>query len=257
MTGPPGAAGRRDGSTAEIHLSVGGLVGWLAAIICILGMIGVAMPVLAYLTGHDVARATFHLLNVRHEGSIPTLFSSSLLAMASILLFVVSAMEKRHGGRDVAYWRGLGFAFAYLAVDETAQLHETLNHFSLGGTGFLAVFDRFPWVWFYTPLAALFAIAYGRFLLRLPRRTALIFILSGALFVGGAIGVEEVGAYQVVADHISRDSLAYVLRGVSKEMLMYGGVTLFIWCLLHRIRNYGEPLHLAFGAGTAAGRVGP
>lgn len=250
MTASLVTAGTWNEAPRIIRMPVRAIILWLALAICAFGAINTAMPILAYLTDHDVARATFHVLNVRHEGSIPTLFSSSLLATASVLVFIVAAMERRLGHRDVTYWRGLGVAFAYLAVDETAQLHETLNHFHLSTNGIFAIFDRFPWVWFYTPLAVLFAVLYSRFLLRLPRREALVFIVSGALFVGGAIGIEEIGAYQVVADHISRDSLAYVLRGVSKEMLMYSGVTLFIWCLLRRIGAYSPPLCLRFGPDT-------
>jgi hypothetical protein len=37
-------------------------------------------------------------------------------------------------------------------------------------------------------------LLYLRFLLRVPRRTALLLVLSGAVFVGGALGVEFIQA---------------------------------------------------------------
>lgn len=229
-----------------VNLSIRAVIRTLAILIVAFIAIGIAMPLAASLHGRDVARATFHLLNVRHEGSIPTLFDSGLLGFAALLLFLIARIERRRGGRDAGYWRLLAFIFAYLAVDETAQLHETLNRFHVDNAGTFAIFDRFPWVWFYTPIVLAFAVAYGGFLLRLPRDTAIVFIVSGVSFVGGAIGIEVVGAHQVVVEHLSRDSLQYVMRGVIKEFFMYSGITLFIWCLLHRLRGYGEPIAFRF-----------
>lgn len=234
-----------------IKLSIRRTILFLAALICVFVVIGIAMPLAAHVEGRDIARATFHVLNVRHEGSIPTLFSSTLLAIAATLLFAIARIERERGGRDARYWRFLALIFVYLAIDETAQLHETLNRFHIDDAGAFAVLDRFPWVWFYGPLVLAFAIAYGRFLLRLPRDTAIVFVISGACFVGGALGIEVIGAHQIVVEHIGRDSLHYVVRGVLKELFMYGGVTLFIWCLLHRLRDYGVPIRLRFAASPA------
>jgi hypothetical protein len=235
-----------------IRLSIRRTILWLAALICAFVALGIAMPLAAHVEGRDVARATFHVLNVRHEGSIPTLFSSTLLAIAATLLFTIARIERERGGRDARYWFVLALVFVYLAVDETAQLHETLNRFHIDNAGLFAVFDRFPWVWFYGPLVLVFAIAYGRFLLRLPRDTAIVFVVSGACFVGGALGIEIIGAHQIVVEHVSRDSLQYVVRGVLKELFMYSGVTLFIWCLLHRLRDDGVPIRLRFAPPPAS-----
>jgi hypothetical protein len=229
-----------------VNLSIRAVIRTFAILIGAFIAIGIAMPLAASLHGRDVASATFHLLNVRHEGSIPSLFSSGLLAFAALLLFLIARIERARGGRDAGYWRLLAFVFVYLAIDETAQLHETLNRFHVDNAGLFAIFDRFPWVWFYTPLALGFAAAYGGFLLRLPRDTAIVFVVSGVSFVGGAIGIEIIGAHQIVVEHLSRDSLQYVTRGVIKEFFMYSGITLFIWCLLHRLRDYGEPIAFRF-----------
>lgn len=234
-----------------IKLSIRRTILWLAALICAFITLGVAMPLAAHLEGREVARATFHVLNVKEEGSLPTLFSTTLLAIASTLLFVIARIERERGGRDVRYWRGLGVIFAYLAIDETAQLHEMLNRVHLGDMRVFAMLDGFAWVWFYGTLVALFALAYSRFLLRLPRDTAIVFLVSGACFVGGALGIDIIGAHLAVVEQIAGDRVQPVVRGILKALLMYSGVTLFIWCLLHHLRTYDLPIRLRFAPPTA------
>lgn len=70
------------------------------------------------------------------------------------------------------------------------------------------------------------ALAYTRFLLALPRRTSRLFVLSGAMYLGGSMGMEIVGAR-----HISLwglDNLVFVAIVTIEETLEMGGIALFL-----------------------------
>ena len=68
-----------------------------------------------------------------------------------------------------------------------------------------------------------------RFLNLLPRRTALLFLLSGALFVGGAIGFETLSGYYYSLS--GSKGITYVILQTLEEILEITGTILFIYAL--------------------------
>ena len=53
--------------------------------------------------------------------------------------------------------------------------------------------------------------------MKLPKRTALAFLLAGGVFVTGAIGFEFAGAVMIHTDFAQRGDLIYNLRRVLEE----------------------------------------
>ncbi len=89
-------------------------------------------------------------------------------------------------------------------------------------------FWRFSWVLVAAPLAALFALALRGWLRHLPIVTRRLVLLAGAVYAGGAVGLEMVGGY--VYDRVgSGDSVVYVLVSSGEELLEMLGVTLFLF----------------------------
>ena len=70
--------------------------------------------------------------------------------------------------------------------------------------------------------------------MRLPDKTRLVFFMSGALYVGGAIGFELIEGCFVEQQRIDNliYSLTYSMLITVEESLEMGGVILFIWALL-------------------------
>ena len=226
----------------------------LAAITLVLTALVIALPVAAHLAGRDVGSATFRILDFRQEANIPTLFSTALLALAAGLLFLVGRGAWSQDRGLAVRWYGLTLIFVYLSVDEAAMVHEALNHVPLrfGSSLALPFLDRFPWVWFYGLAAAAIGLFYLPFLRRLPLRTALIFTIAGCIYLGGALGLETFGAYQIDFHGVSRESLAYVLRGVAEEFCEMSGVLLFLWGLLGYLGQAGHQVTLSFESRAAA-----
>jgi hypothetical protein len=165
------------------------------------------------------------LLNVNAEQNIPTWYQGLTLLASAGLLALIGLAARQRGGRDTFHWLGLAAVFTGLSIDEFASIHETVGD-ALGNK--LVGATLYAWVVPGALFAAAIFLLYLRFLLRLPRRTAVLFVLSGALFLGGAVVTEFIeGRIQLVDGR----KAIFPLRHVEElgEML---GVALFIYTLL-------------------------
>ena len=131
------------------------------------------------------------------------------------------------------HWFGLAAIFVVLSLDEMASLHERAGsrlRDAYDLTGYLS----FSWVIPGAVFVLLVALAYVPFLLRLPRGTAALMVLAGAVFVAGAIGIEILGAGHDAA--LGRDAgFRYLV--VIEETLELAGQALFAWALLRHLGN--------------------
>lgn len=176
----------------------------------------------------------FNLFNIRTEGNMAAYYSSMTLLMASFLLAFISLFRKIHG-LSHSLWLILSIIFLYLSIDEAVQLHERVeiimdNNFDL--TGYLS----WAWVIPYGLLFIIFAaVYYIKFLPQLPRNIYWLFIISGAIFVTGAIGVEMIGAKNYHSENSSEiiNAICYSIE----EFLEMLGIALFIYALLLYIKE--------------------
>jgi hypothetical protein len=176
----------------------------------------------------------FNLFNIRTEGNFPAYYSSATILVASILLFIISSFRKING-LSYSLWLILSLIFFYLSIDEFVQLHERVgilvdNNFNLKG------YLSWGWVIPYGILFALFSlIYYFKFLPQLSKKIAWLFIISGAIFVIGALGVEMLGANNNDSNDYSEivNAICYSIE----EFLEMLGIALFIYSLLLYIKE--------------------
>jgi hypothetical protein len=84
-----------------------------------------------------------------------------------------------------------------LSFDEMFRFHERVdtyvkNDLNYNATGLL----YFAWVIPYGIVGGTFVLLYLRFLMQLPKRTMIMFIVPGAIYVIGAIGFEMLGGQE-------------------------------------------------------------
>ena len=173
---------------------------------------------------HSLERYFFYDL----EGNIPTWFSSILLFLCAERAWWVASAARASGNRWHRHWRGLSVIFAYLSLDELAQLHEPVGaalRESMSLDGAL----RFAWVVIAVPLVVVFAILYLRFLMAQPLWTRVAFIVSGLVYVGAAAGMELIGSLVVTA--FGFHSPLYVAVSAVEEGAEMLGVVLFLGAL--------------------------
>lgn len=193
----------------------------------------------AYFVFDDVHGLT-RLFNFSAEKNIPTLFSSLALALSAALLSIIATTHKRLKAPYLP-WFGLTIVFLFLAIDETASIHEKLTlpvRESLNTSGLL----YFAWVIPYGMALAVFWVLYSRFLINLPRRTMILFVLSGLTYVLGAIGLEMIGGLR--ADLHGSDDLVYLLIVTCEEFLEMLGIVIFIYALLSYMAEHLKELRI-------------
>jgi hypothetical protein len=166
------------------------------------------------------------LFNVNLEQNIPTWFQGTGLFFCSILLGLIGFTTRQLRRRDSAYWLALAAIFTYLSIDEFASIHETVGD-ALGDKLVGAV--TYAWTAPAALIVAIFGLLYLRFLWRMPRRNALLMILSGAIYVGGALGVEFIQAV-IIRDAGKRQEILPLMKHVEElgEML---GISCFTYTL--------------------------
>ncbi|MGP3699685.1 hypothetical protein [Rhodobacter sp. NSM] len=170
-------------------------------------------------------------LDVDFEGSVYTWFSGMLLLLVGLVSLAIAARALAERDTWRFHWLGLGLVFLILSMDETLSLHEQLS-------GAMATGEQeeswlyFRWV---VPVGLgvlAFAVSYLRFLANLPRQIAVLMVVSGALFVGGAIGMEILAGKLVSGGgEAIYDGIAYRLLTNVEEGLEVAGVLLFLHTL--------------------------
>jgi hypothetical protein len=192
------------------------------------------------------------MLTLDGEHNIPALFSTGLLIGASLLLALIAWLARTQRSGDVSKWVILALGFAAMGVDESMSFHERLIEpmRALMGGRDLGIFF-FAWV---VPAIAM-AVALGAFflpfLLRLPRASAIAFVVAAAVYLGGALGVELVEGWWREG-HGHRNAMYHALVSLEEGMEM-AGVILFIRALLAHIARCFGALQFDFdGTGAPA-----
>ena len=171
-----------------------------------------ALIVLCLLLGHVITQSVkIHYgyktlggiipeFDLNSENNIPTWYSSSALLLASALLAMIALVKLQWQETYARHWVVLAVIFLFLSMDEAASIHEKGSELallimpSLVDSGYLSRYLYFAWVVFGVPFVLLFSLAYLRFLIHLPAKTRSLFVLAGIIYVGGALGVEMLGA---------------------------------------------------------------
>ena len=190
--------------------------------------------VLQVVEGNAASENKVWLLDVDSEDSFYTWFSASLIFLNAAMLYLIGVTVRT--GRWS--WLFLAGIFAVLSADEAMSFHERASGILSGMIGAGGVF-YFAWVIPALVLCGLGALAYIPFLKRLGRPYAGLFILSAALFIAGAVGIEMVAG--VIVQDGGTSSLAYRLATNVEETLEGVGMVVFLYTLLRYFFEVASP----------------
>ena len=196
---------------------------------------------------HRYARHFVEKTNLDGEVNLPAFFAAVLLLSASALLGVIGRAKKDHPQRT--RWNLLALIFLLLAADEVTRLHELLNATTLREYAPTTKYLHYTWVVPGIGFAAAVFVFYVPFLRALPRRTAGLMLLAGGLYVGGAVGVEMLGAGYLVEE--GEHTVGYNLLVHVEETLEMSGLITFVYTLLDFLRAESSQLAVV----TSAERV--
>ena len=174
-----------------------------------------------------------NLLYIDAEKNFPTAYSFLMLIFCSILLAIIALIKHRQRDRYTKHWQVLAILFFFLAIDEFCAIHEltierTRQLFNASGIFY------FAWVIPAIAFLSVLILTYLKFILSLPNRTKFWLILSGTVYILGAIGMELIGGYRVEL-YGYNDSI-YIVIATIEEMLEMTGTILFIYTLLEYLK---------------------
>jgi hypothetical protein len=199
-----------------------------------------------YVLDHDSGLVA--LFDTNREENVPTFFSAAAWLAGALLAGVIGAASRQAGRPGALHWIGLALLLVFLAMDEMLSLHERLTdrvNEVIDTTGLF----RYAWVLPYGLFAAVLAGLYAPFLLRLPRRTRNLLLVSGGLLGIGGLGLEVLGGVEAVLH--DDGTITASLLATAEELVEMTGVVV----LLHALASYidlelGE-LRIAISSGRA------
>lgn len=190
----------------------------------VLAAAGLAAELAYFYAGLSGEVAAFFSLGA--ENNLPTWYASSLLLCCGLAL---GAMARRAASHR-AHWWGLAVVFFYISLDEAVELHELLGGWI--GTGGVLYFD---WVIPAAAVVLLIGILYLPFLRALDPALRRRFVIAGAIYVGGALGMElPLGWW---TEQHGDDNIVYVLIDLVEETMELAGTSVFLAALMGRLRE--------------------
>lgn len=211
-----------------ISVSAGRLAFLFSSAAGLLVFIHIVLQIVRFWSGDHFLIGLLAAFSLGAENNFPTYFSTLALFVCSALLAAIATGEARQVGYRPVYWYALSGIFLFLSMDEMMSIHERLTEPVTALIGETGVF-YYAWVLPYGVLAVIVAAVFSRFLIHLPRRTALLFILSGALYVTGALGFETLSGYHY--SNFGSMNITYVALQTMEEILEISGTILFLYGL--------------------------
>lgn len=191
-----------------------------------------------------------YYFNFDRELNFPSLYSALALGFSSYLLAIITAVETSRRNRYAKHWKALSLIFLGMAIDEAFSIHELsipLLRSALNAGGIF----YFTWVVPAFILLIIFAIAFKKFVISLPKKIKIIFITAAVTYVAGALGMELVGGYIADTFGYTTSTTGYTVYGISyygisssiEEILEMLAIVMFIHGLLTYIQSQLTELH--------------
>jgi predicted permease len=100
----------------------------------------------------------------------------------------------------------------------------------------------YAWYIPYGVILLILIIVYAKFLFKLPKKVKSLFMLSGLIFVFGAIGLESISGFY--DELIGQQNFEYCALYTIEELFEMCGVAIFIYALLLYISDEVEHLDI-------------
>lgn len=234
--------GQTAGHPIDIRLSPVAILYVSVSCIAVLAAAGITAAFIEYdwmrptagdITGNNI----LDFFNLNEENNLPTFFSVFMFLSCFLVLSIISVQKRATNDRWATRWLILTVIFVLLPLDEFAGVHELVGYrlrviFDLGG------WLHYAWVVPGAAFVVLFGAYYASFLMSLRRETAVLMLVAGVMYVGGAIGVEVfAGRY---AELNGKENMTFQMLSIAEETLEMLGLAVFLFSLLRHLGD-GRP----------------
>ncbi len=178
------------------------------------------------------------------RGNVPTWFTSAAFLTCTLLLLIIAAHARRTSWRATLLWGGLAVLMLALSVNEIfAVEHNTLLDYA---TRALRLTLRTDGLTILVVLGGVVSVAgvalYSRLFLGLPARTRRAFFVAGAVYLGGAIGLQAIGT--LIERQPGGSPLLKLVVSNIEELCEIAGVLIFLYALLAYVEQRIGPITL-------------
>lgn len=207
----------------------------LISIVVALLLVNILVSFIRFHTSNPYLIGFAKLFDFNTETNIPTLFSVCILLLCAILLYGIQNAAKHTHDTLRWYWLLLCLTFFFLALDEFGSLHERLMPL-VDETFDLPRFLKYSWIIPYSVVLLLAVIPAYRFLGNIPKPSRNRFLISAAIYLSGALGMELLGSYQ--DSGFGTRNFGYIMLYTTEEFLEMIGICCFVYSLLKHLISY-------------------
>jgi len=221
----------------DIRISTSKIIRFLFTLLIVIFVGSICVHIIGLRTGHWRLGGLFTLFSLDGENTVPTWYNSFILFLLSMTAWAISKVAAAKKTQQEGRWKFLGFLFLVMSIDEVAMFHETI------GKEIATRFHTESWLYFgfVIPgfiLALILLVIYIPFLKSLPQKTMWGLVTAGAIYVGGAAGVEAIEARWFYL--YGERNIVYLLLSNFEELCEMGGLILFLKVLLDYLKYHSD-----------------
>ena len=214
-------------------------------IVTVLVVLGALHYIYSDAMGQDLIARASSMFDPGREDSIPTAFSAVNLLVGCGLSFLLYLRGRSFGEPKYLYWMILSMFFLAMAIDEVAGIHERASQLQEFTGDLIPVTPTYAWLPYGAALACIVFIFFVPFLAQLKRRTATLLVLSGAIFVAGAMGFEFLNGWLMYKHYVGNEELIFDIIRLFEEGFELYGIALFNCVLFESLASnkFGLTVH--------------
>jgi hypothetical protein len=230
---------------SNILLSPSLVTGVLFSGLVLLVVINICVTLLYYAHGQSDVHGFARVFSLDGERNIPTAYNVFLLLLPAALIGLIGYLTAKETKSFPWYWAILAFGFCFMAMDEAWTIHEDLIgpvRQAAFGNHSAGIFYN-AWVIPAIGLVAVLGLFFLRFLFLLDVKTRIAFVVAGAIYLFGVLGMEMIDSSYLEAHG---KTFTYKLMTIAEETFEMSGLILFVRSLLVYLKNNFKSISFSF-----------
>lgn len=193
--------------------------------------------------GINIFEGTFkRFIDFDSKQTISTWYTSSLLLLATGVLFLISRIETYLGGRYAGNWLGLMYVFLFFSIDRSVGLHHAIQHDLMYRFPKPFCLDHATTIGIELLIGVLYLLKNYQFFFSFSLATKRVFLIAALLYFVMPVGAEFCTSQNWFDG--PNDTLNSTLSELLEECFEMSGVLVFTLGLFEYLAGYGSQFTL-------------